>query len=86
VNEWWKHFGEKCRNCESRRIQKRCARFKPRNNRRKRTREVLKASGPSNLEDRCQRSNPIKDLDTGETGVKTLPNSRKEKSRIDRNH
>jgi hypothetical protein len=56
---------EKCRFSMSRRIQKRCTRFKPHNSRRKRTRQVPKALGPSILEDRCQRSKPTGDLDTG---------------------
>jgi hypothetical protein len=64
VEQMTKTSREKCRIVMSRRIQKRCMRFKPCNNRRKRTHQVPKASGPSILEDRCQISKPIGDLDT----------------------
>jgi hypothetical protein len=62
---------EKCRVVVSRRIQKRCARFKPRNNRRKRTRQVPKASGPSILEDRWQRSGSFREFGVREFGGQT---------------
>jgi hypothetical protein len=62
---------EKCRVVVSRRIQKRCARFKPCNSRRKRTRQVPKASGPSILEDRWQRSGSFCEFKVREFGGQT---------------
>jgi hypothetical protein len=62
---------EKCRVAVSRRIQKRCVRFKPHNNRRKRTRQVSKASGPSILEDRWQRSGSFHEFGVREFGGQT---------------
>jgi hypothetical protein len=55
----------------SRQIQKRCARFKPRNNRRKRTCQVPKASGLSLLEDRWQRSGSFREFGVHEFGGQT---------------
>jgi hypothetical protein len=62
---------EKCRVVVSRRIQKRCARFKPRNRRRKRTHQVPKASGLSILEDRWQRSGSFREFGVCEFGGQT---------------
>jgi hypothetical protein len=62
---------EKCQVVMSRWIQKRCARFKPRNIRRKRTRQVPKASGPSILEDRWQRSRSFREFEVREFGGQT---------------